>query len=72
MLYTDNIHLADDFAYIHVHCTYQHKINHNPRALQSLIADFFSRIGCLVDFPVWLLPKRHIWNCLGKNQHVPP
>ena len=33
---------------------------------------FSSRIGYLVDFPVWLLPKRHTWKCLGKDQHVPP
>ena len=42
MLYTDNIHLADDFTYICVHCTCQHKINHDPRALQSVTADFFA------------------------------
>ena len=42
MLYTGNIHLADDFTYIYVHGTCHHKINRNPRALQSLIADFFA------------------------------
>ena len=26
-----------------------------------------SRIGYLVDFPVWLLPKRHTWNYLDKT-----
>ena len=24
-------------------------------------------IGYLVDFPIWLLPKQHTWNCLGKT-----
>ena len=39
MLYTGNTHLADDFTYICVHCTCQHKINRDPRALQSVTAD---------------------------------
>ena len=26
-----------------------------------------SRIGYLVDFPIWLLPKQHTWNCLDKT-----
>ena len=25
-----------------------------------------SRIGYLIDFPIWLLPKWHTWNYLGK------
>ena len=41
MIHTGNIHLADDFAYIRVHCTYQHKINRDPRASLSVTADFF-------------------------------
>ena len=42
MIHTGNIHLADDFAYIHVHCTYQRKINRDPRALPSITVDFFT------------------------------
>ena len=42
MLYTDNIHLADDFTYICGHYTYQHKINRDPRVLLSVTADFFA------------------------------
>ena len=30
MLYIGNTHLADDFTYIYVYCTCQHKINHDP------------------------------------------
>ena len=41
MIHTDNIHLADDLIYIYVYCTCQHKINRYPRALQSVIADFY-------------------------------
>ena len=40
MIYTGNIHLADDLIYIYVYCTYQHKINCYPRALQFITADF--------------------------------
>ena len=40
MLHADNIYLADDLIYIYVYCTYWHKINHYPRALQSVTADF--------------------------------
>ena len=49
MLYTGNIHLANDFTYICVHCTGQYKINRDTQALQSVTADF-SRIDYLVDF----------------------
>ena len=52
MIYTGNIHLADDLIYIYVYCTYQHKINHYPQALHSVTADFcayrlFSRFSRL-------------------------
>ena len=70
MLYIDNIHLADDFTYIYVHCTYQHKINRDPRALQSVTADFFayqlfSRFSCLAA-PV----AAHL-ELFRQNKHVP-
>ena len=42
MIYTGNIHLADDLIYIYMYCTYQHKINRHPRALQSVTADFYA------------------------------
>ena len=42
MLYTGNTHLADDFTQIYVYCTCQHKINHDPRALQSVTADLYA------------------------------
>ena len=41
MIYTGNIHLTDDLIYIYVYCTYQHKINRYPQALQSGTADFY-------------------------------
>ena len=71
MLYTGNIYLADDFAYIHVHCTYQHKINCDPWALQSITADFyayrlFSRFSRLVA------PDAAHMELSGQNRHVPP
>ena len=71
MLYTGNIHLADDFAYIHVNCTYQHKINHDPRASQSVTADFFmdrpfSRFSRLAA------PEVAHLELSGQNRHVPP
>ena len=70
MLYTGNTHLADDFTYIHVHCTCQHKINHNPRASQSLTVDFllyrlfnqFSRLAA---------PEAAHLELSGQNRHVP-
>ena len=35
-------YLADEVTYIWVRCIRYYKINHDPRALLSLIADFFS------------------------------
>ena len=40
MLYTGDVCLAGDLNYIYVYCTYQHKINHYPGALQSVTANF--------------------------------
>ena len=42
MLYTGYIYLADDVTYIWAHCVHYSKINHDPRVLQCLTADFFS------------------------------
>ena len=42
MLYTSYIYLADDVTYIWVHCIHYCNINHDPRALLSLTADFFA------------------------------
>ena len=52
MIHTGNIHLADDLIYACGHCTYQHKINRYPRALQSVTTDFcayrlFNRSSCM-------------------------
>ena len=33
---------------------------------------FLLVLAILVDFPVWLLPKRHTWNCLGKTSMFHP
>ena len=40
MLYTGYIYLADDVTYIWVHCIRYYKINHDPRALQSVNSRF--------------------------------
>ena len=71
MNHTGNIHLADDFTYICGHCPYQHKINRDPRALQSVTADFFvyrlfSRFSRLAT------PEATQLELSRQNRHVPP
>ena len=66
MLYTGYIYLADNVTYVCVHCSCYHKsvVTHEHHSLQQPIS---SRIGYLVDLPVWLLLKWHTCNCLGKT-----
>ena len=71
MIYTGNIHLADDFTYIYGHCTCQHKINHDPKALLSVTVDFFvyrlfSRFSRLAA-----IEAAHL-ELSGQDRHVPP
>ena len=71
MLYIGNIHLSDDFAYICVHCTYQHKINRDPQALMSITADFFA---CRLFSRFFRLaaPEATHLKLSGQDRHVPP
>ena len=66
MLYIGYIYLADDVTYILACCIHYYKINHDPMSVAVLNRRFLLISAILVDFPVWLLPKRHTWNCLGK------
>ena len=56
MIHTGNIHLADDFAYICGHCTYQHKINRYLRALLSITA-YFCAYRLFSHFPRLAAPE---------------
>ena len=52
MIYTGNIHLADDLIYTYEYYTCQYEINHYPWALQSITVNFcvyrpFSRFSRL-------------------------
>ena len=71
MIHTGNIHLADDFTYMCGHCIYQHKINRDLQALQSVTVVFFayrlfSRFSRLAA-----LEAAHL-ELSRQNQHVPP
>ena len=52
-------------------CIRYYKINHDPRALQSLIVDFFS-IGCFSRFSRLAAPEAAHLELSGQNRHVPP
>ena len=67
MLYTSYIYLADDVTYVWVHCIRYCKIDHDPRSFTVLNSRFLLVSAIQLIFPVWLLPKRHTWNCLGKT-----
>ena len=71
MLYTVNIHLADDFTYIWVHCTCQHKINRYPQALQSVTADFYP-YRLFSQFSRLTAPEAAHLELSRQNRHVPP
>ena len=71
MLYIGNIHLADDFTYIYMHCTYQHKINRDPRALQSVTADFFAYRLFSRFFHLSIPEAAHL-ELSRQNRHGPP
>ena len=71
MPYTSYIYLADDVTYIWVHCIHYCKINHDPRALQSLIVDFFL-YRLFSRFSRLAAPKVAHLELSGQNQHVPP
>ena len=71
MLYTGNTRLANGFTQIYVHCTCQHKINHDPRALQSVTADFFT-YRLFSQFSHLPAPEAAHLELSGQNRHVPP
>ena len=71
MFHTGNIHLANDFTYIYVHCTCHHKIYRNPRALQSLTTDFFT-YRLFRRVPRLAAPEAAHLELSGQNRHVPP
>ena len=71
MLYTGNTHLADDFTYIYVHCTCQHKINRAPQALLSVTADFFV-FRLFSRFFRMAAPEATHLELSGQDRHVPP
>ena len=73
MIYTGNIHLADDLIYIYMYCTGQYKINRYPRALQPVTADLcadqlFSRFPHMAaPEPAHLELSRHRPACSALN-----
>ena len=71
MLYTGNTHLADDFTYICVHCTCQHKINRYPWGLQSITADFYA-YKLFSRFSHLAAPEAAHLELFGQDRHVPP
>ena len=71
MPYTDNTYLTDDFTYIYVHCTCQHKINRYPEALQSVTADFYA-YRLFSRFSRLAAPEAAHLELSGKNRYVPP
>ena len=71
MLYIGNTHLADHFTYIYMHCTCQHKINRDPRALQSVTADFYA-YRLFSRFSRLAAPEVAHLELSGQDWHVPP
>ena len=71
MLYTNYIYLADDFTYIYMHYTCQHKINRDPRASLSVTADFFV-YRLFSRFSRLAAPEAVNLELCGQDRHVPP
>ena len=71
MLYTGYIYLADDVTYIWACCIRYYKINHDPRVLQSLTANFFA-YRLFSRFSRLAAPEAAHLELSGQNRHVPP